>query len=212
MDKKFLSPHDMIVAREMKITKFLSTEVGKKAIYGWQLIVRKHNDAAIASSSYVCGLEKMVYKLSGDKHEVLLDSGAIAIKAYAKQQCFEAQGLKVYFDCGVVSCSREGRLTVGTDLKKAIELTSQVFWPQCIVKNLINRLYYERNIRTIGDLLCFERKEIECVHGIGPKSMDILNETLANYHTAWGALKRPRNVMNGTVVLELQVVVKDKNL
>lgn len=198
--------------REKKISNFLNAEVGDKAIYGWQLIIRKHDDAAISKSAYVHGLEKMVYKRSGDKHEVLLDAGAIAIKAYTEQQRFEAQGHKVYLDCGVAQCSREGRLTVGTDLKKALELTPNQACRTNDICAIINSLDYERNIHTIGDLVCFGRDEIACLRNIGNKRLNALDEALDYYHTAWRALKRPRKVMNGAVVLELQVMVKDKNL
>lgn len=211
MDKKFLSPHDIIVAREQKISKFLKTEVGDKTIYGWQLIICKHDDAAISKSAYVHGLEKMVYKYSGDKHEILLDAGAIAIKAYTEQQRFEAQGHKVYFDCGVASCSREGRTILGTSLQKALELTSNQACRTNDINAIINCLS-QRNIHTIGDLVCFGREEIADLRNIGNKRLNALDETLDHYHAAWQALKRPRNVMNGSVVLELQVVVKDKNL
>ena len=212
MDRKFMSPQEIIALREKKITKFLKDEVGDKTIYGWQLIIRKHNDAAISKSAYVCGLEKMVYKLSDDKHEVLLDSGAIAIKAYTEQQRFEAQGIdKVYLDCGVAQCSREGRTILGTSLQKALELTPNQACRTNDINAIINCLS-QRNIHTIGDLVCFGREEIADLRNIGNKRLNALDETLDHYHAAWQALKRPRNVMNGSVVLELQVVVKDKNL
>ena len=213
MDKKFLSPQEIIMERERKISKFLDSEVGDKTIYGWQLIVRKNDDAAISQSAYIHGLEKMVYKHSGDKHEVLLDAGAIALKAFNEQQRFEINGNhKVYFDCGVASCSREGRTLLGTSLQKALELTPN---PECRpvdIKAIINSLDYERNIHTIGDLICFERDEIVGLRNLGPKRMKMLDMTLEHYHTEWKALKRPRKVMNGSVILELQVVVKNKNL
>ena len=212
MDKKFLSPQEIIMERERKISKFLDSEVGDKTIYGWQLIVRKNDDAAISQSAYIHGLEKMVYKHSGDKHEVLLDAGAIAIKSYTEQQRFEAQGHKVYFDCGVASCSREGRTILGTSLQKALELTPNQACRINDINAIINRLDYECNIHTIGDLVCFGREEIAGLRNIGNKRLNTLDETLDHYHTAWRALKRPRKVMNGSVVLELQVVVKDKNL
>ena len=236
MDKKFLSPQEIIMERERKISKFLDSEVGDKTIYGWQLIVRKNDDAAIAKSVYIRGLGKMVRRQSGDKNEILLDSflgttewvderagearveisfkdDLEALKAFNEQQRFEINGNhKVYFDCGVASCSREGRTLLGTSLQKALELTPN---PECRsvdIKAIINSLDYERNIHTIGDLICFERDEIVGLRNLGPKRMKMLDMTLEHYHTEWKALKRPRKVMNGSVILELQVVVKNKNL
>lgn len=208
-----MSPQEIIASREKKIANFLNNEVGDKTIYGWQLIVRKHNDAAISKSAYVCGLEKMVYKLSDDKHEVLLDSGAIAIKAYTEQQRFEAQGIdKVYLDCGVALCSREGKTIVGTSLEKALELTPNPLCRKSDVTAIVKSLAHGRNIHNIGDLLCFGKEEIANTSGMGQKRMDMIEKMLKHYHTSFGVLKRPRKVMNGAVVLELQVVAKDKNL
>lgn len=213
MDRKFMSPQEIIASREKKIANFLNNEVGDKTIYGWQLIVRRHNTATIAKSGYILGLQKMVRKYTGEKNEVLLDSGAIALQAFSEQQRFEMNGItNVYLDCGVALCSREGKTIVGTSLEKALELTPNPLCRKSDVTAIVKSLAHGRNIHNIGDLLCFGKEEIANTSGLGQKRMDMIEKMLKHYHTSFGVLKRPRKVMNGAVVLELQVVAKDKNL
>lgn len=211
MDRKFLSPDEMIASREKKIADFIAQEVKNQTIYGWQLIIRKATGDTMADCRYLWGLERFVNRLTGDNKEVLLDSGQLAFKVFTQQHRYEAIGdTKVYFDCGVAQCSREAHHLVGTKLNLAINNALLIGNHQG--EQIAAILKHECNITYIGDLLCFSREDIAKIKGLGSKRMQCLDKTLAHYRTAWGALKRPRKLMRGSIIIELQVIVKAKEL
>lgn len=200
MPKSIIQPPDQVIRqRQQKISKFMADNINNQPILGWQLLVRTIDDGAIVESDSPCN--NRVFSISD------IDPMAIAMNSYFEQNRFEICRHKVRFECVIAECSPNSRNVIGLTIKKALENYGVC---RQEITAITNVLKCECNIKTVGDLLCFDMVHIKSLHRIGPKRMQLLLEALKLLHAELGMLKKPRTIASNTVIIEMQLLVEEK--